>query len=158
MENLIACLAKKLLEKNLKLVTAESCTGGGIAYFLTEIPGSSKWFERGFVTYSNEAKQELLNVPQETIKKFGAVSEETAVAMAKGALENSHAQIAIAVTGVAGPGGGTKEKPVGTVWIAWVMQEKVFTEKHIFTGDRQQIRLATIQTALSQIVDMLKPC
>lgn len=150
--SLVQQLADKLLARQWHLATAESCTGGGVSYFLTEIAGSSQWFDRGFITYSNEAKQEQLNVPQETIEQFGAVSEETAKAMAVGALKNSHAQLSVAVTGIAGPDGGTEEKPVGLVWFAWATQNKVFAENIIFIGDRHTIRLQAIRFALNGLL------
>lgn len=137
-----------LLAKQWKLATAESCTGGGIAYHLTEFSGASTWFERGFVTYSNESKHELLNVPTSTIEQYGAVSEETARAMALGALEKSHAHVAISVTGIAGPSGGGKDKPIGTVWFALATPEGVITERHVFSGDRHAIRLAAIAAGI----------
>lgn len=141
------------LKKNgLKLAAAESCTGGGLCYWLTSVPGSSAWFERGFVTYSNEAKIDMLGVSSLTLDKFGAVSEQTAREMAEGALKNSRADVSIAITGIAGPDGGLPNKPVGTVWIAW--SGKPFTacaEVNIFTGDRQQIRLQSIEYALRRL-------
>lgn len=141
---------------NWQLVTAESCTGGLLASYLTEIPGSSSWFERGFVTYSNLAKEELLSVPKHLIDQFGAVSEPVAEAMAKGALQNSVGHIAVSVTGIAGPDGGSIEKPVGTVYLGWAAQGKncKVTRKQ-FTGDRQTIRLAACQEALSGILSFI---
>ena len=144
-----------LKTRHWKLVTAESCTGGGLAYWITNIPGSSDWFERGFVTYSNEAKEEQLGVPATLIKKFGAVSEEVARAMAEGALKHSHAQVSIAITGIAGPEGGTAEKPVGTVWLAWAGTTfQTQSKLNQFTGDRKKIREKTIETALSIIFSL----
>lgn len=142
-------LAKKwgevLLKNKLTCVTAESCTGGGLAYFMTNIPGSSAWFERGFVVYSNLAKTELLDVPADLIDKYGAVSEEVVMAMAEGALKNSTADIAIAITGIAGPDGGSAEKPVGTVWFGLARKNKA-TQTHCynFSGNREKIREAAI--------------
>jgi len=130
------------------LVTAESCTGGGLAYAITAIPGSSKWFERGFVTYSNESKQELLGVSSNTLEKYGAVSEQTVIEMAHGALRNSHADFSIAITGIAGPDGGTAEKPVGTVWFAWGTKDKIQSQLKFFQGDRKSIREQAIEYAL----------
>lgn len=146
-----------LKERKLVLTTAESCTGGGLGFFITAIPGSSDWYERGFVTYSNAAKIELLGVGAKTIDTFGAVSEETAKEMVEGALHNSNANTGIAITGIAGPAGGTPEKPVGTVWIAWAgptfsTQAEVMT----FTGDREKIRLSSIEWALVKLVALLK--
>lgn len=134
-------LGECLLSKNLTIATAESCTGGGIAYFLTHIPGSSQWFERGFVTYSNQAKVEMLDIDPEIIQQHGAVSEKTAEAMAKGAIQNSSATMAIAVTGIAGPQGGTVEKPVGTVWFSWASEFlKTQSQCIYFKGPRKKIR------------------
>lgn len=134
-------IGKVLSAKQLRLVTAESCTGGLVAAAVTAVPGSSEWFERGFVTYSNEAKMDLLGVKQETLQKHGAVSCETAREMAQGALKNSRAQVALSITGIAGPGGGTAEKPVGTVWLGWLIKgkESIAELKH-FSGDRRSIQ------------------
>jgi nicotinamide-nucleotide amidase len=141
-------LGEMLLHQQMKLVTAESCTGGGVASAVTEIPGSSAWFERGFVTYSNESKIELLGVPETTIERYGAVSEETALAMAEGALKNSHAQIAISITGIAGPDGGSAEKPVGTVWFGFANQQQSTAVLQCFQGDRCDIRRQAVEFAL----------
>jgi len=139
---------------NLKLATAESCTGGGLAYYITAIPGSSNWFDRGFVTYSNQAKIDMLGVKATTLDKDGAVSEAVAREMAEGALKNSEADISIAITGIAGPDGGTKEKPVGTVWIALAKKGKeTITALHHYQGDRFEIRERTIESALHQIIE-----
>ncbi len=153
LELLIEQLSQKLLAHQWKLATAESCTGGGLAYALTSLSGSSAWFERGFVTYSNSAKEELLGVQARTLTTFGAVSKQTAIEMAEGALRHSQAQVSIAITGIAGPLGGSQEKPVGTVWIALASIESptsCFTE--IFSGTRQQIREQIILTALKKIL------
>ena len=135
--------------------TAESCTGGALSEIITRIPGSSHWFERGFVTYSNAAKQELLRVPTETLDRCGAVSEETALAMAEGALANSHAHVSVAITGIAGPEGGTPEKPVGTVCIAWagrnIPPRSVST---LFQGERLQVRQQACLMALQGLIDI----
>lgn len=150
-------LGSLLLEQNLKLATAESCTGGGLAEIITRIPGSSNWFERGFVTYSNDAKQGLLAVPHNTIEQFGAVSEETAVAMAEGALENSHADISVSITGIAGPDGGTEDKPVGTVCFAWSQRGmETHAASTLFKGDRMQIRLQACMMALQGLIDLVE--
>lgn len=142
-----------LLTHKLMLVTAESCTGGLIAEMMTAVPGSSAWFDRSFVTYSNAAKIEMLDVPATIIETHGAVSEQTAYAMAEGALIHSHANISIAVTGIAGPGGGTKEKPVGTVWFGWSMENfSTQTKLQLFTGDRLSIRHQAAQFALNQLI------
>ena len=138
-----------LKQKNWRIVTAESCTGGGIAQAITDIPGSSQWFDRGFVTYSNQAKIEMLGVKSDTLERYGAVSAETAIEMAEGCLLNSEADLSIAVTGSAGPDGGTEEKPIGTVYIALAVKirKSEFYKKH-FIGNRIQIRKLTIQSAL----------
>ncbi|MDD5577854.1 MAG: CinA family protein [Methylobacter sp.] len=153
MDNELGDMAERLgqyLKVNgKKIATAESCTGGGIAQIITEVPGSSAWFDRGFVTYSNAAKVQMLGVRQETLEKYGAVSAETAKEMVAGALAHSEADIAIAVTGIAGPDGGTPQKPVGTVFIAWAWKnghDKV--EKMQFSGNRHRIREQTIKIAI----------
>lgn len=155
-ENQIIKLSKKLLTLQWKLVTAESCTGGGLAYYLTNIPGSSTWFDRGFVTYSNLSKEELLGVKPNTLTTFGAVSVETAQEMAEGALEQSQAQCSIAITGIAGPDGGSKDKPVGTVWIAFAsLNNKTEILLKKFSGNRISIREQTIQSALEFILSSI---
>ena len=153
---LCGLVANFLLEQQRKLATAESCTGGLIAATCTDLAGSSAWFERGFVTYSNEAKTELLGVPASLIERDGAVSEAVARAMVQGALTHSHAQVAVAVTGVAGPSGGSPAKPVGTVWFGWAVPGQVITEQGHFPGDRAQVRAATVQHALARLLDLLK--
>lgn len=137
------------------LATAESCTGGLIAATCTDLAGSSAWLERGFVTYSNAAKTELLGVPPELIAQHGAVSEPVVRAMALGALAHSHAQVAVAVTGVAGPGGGSPDKPVGTVWLGWAVAGQVTAECCHFAGDRAAVRLATVAHALAKLAALL---
>ena len=147
-------LAELLLKSSTKLVTAESCTGGGLAEILTRLPGSSAWFERGFVTYSNDAKMELLNVNLKTLELYGAVSEETAKEMVIGAVNNSHAQNGVSITGIAGPDGGTEEKPIGTVCLAWYLVENnIKTTRIIFEGDRQSIREQSCLLALQGLLD-----
>lgn len=150
-------LSALLIDGELVMSTAESCTGGWIAQVLTSIAGSSAWFDTGFVTYSNEAKQRLLNVPTDYFIEDapGAVSEETVRAMTNGAIENSRAQVAVAVSGVAGPAGGSTEKPVGTVWIAWQWGDKASAQRFHFPGDRQQVRAATVAKALAGLIDLL---
>ncbi len=149
--------AAALTQHGLTLATAESCTGGGLSYWLTSVPGSSDWFERGFVTYSNAAKVAMLGVPAKTIEQFGAVSSETVREMAEGALRNSHANISIAITGVAGPAGGSPEKPVGTVWIAVAKKGTPTQEQgYLFSGDRQDIRLQAIASALEKLVGIIQ--
>lgn len=145
-------LSKALQQRGWMLATAESCTGGLIAAACTDLPGSSAWFDRGFVTYSNAAKKEMLGVPAELIEQYGAVSEEVVKAMAQGAIERSNAQASIAVSGVAGPSGGTNEKPVGTVWIAWYMKaHQVHAHLHQFQGDRASIRQQAALQAVRQL-------
>jgi nicotinamide-nucleotide amidase len=139
----------------LMLATAESCTGGLIAAACTDLAGSSAWFERGFVTYSNAAKTELLGVPAELIDTHGAVSEPVVRAMVQGAVAHSHAQVAVAVTGVAGPSGGSADKPVGTVWLGWHVNGSVTTECCHFPGDRAAVRAATVQRALARLSALL---
>lgn len=142
----------KLKNLGFSLVLAESCTGGGIAYAITHIEGSSQWFDRGFVTYSNEAKQEMLGVSQQLLNTVGAVSEEVAVAMAKGALNACNADVSLAITGIAGPAGGTAEKPVGTVWLAVAnRQARVQTQLLSLQGDRASIREKSILMALEKL-------
>jgi nicotinamide-nucleotide amidase len=143
-------------DRKFKIATAESCTGGAIATLLTEIPGSSKAFERGFVTYSNESKTEMLGVDKSLIDKHGAVSAEVASAMAKGALKNSHADIAISVTGIAGPDGGTLEKPVGLVYLGVATKNGVKAAEHRFKGNRCDVRLSSIKAALSMLGEALE--
>jgi nicotinamide-nucleotide amidase len=150
-------LAGLFLKSSSKLVTAESCTGGGLAEILTRVPGSSAWFERGFVTYSNESKQDMLGVPLETLEQFGAVSQETASAMAEGALENSRADISVSITGVAGPDGGTADKPVGTVCFAWFKRgEQGKSTRICFKGDRLKIREQACLLAMQGLLDLLQ--
>lgn len=153
MHSLVEELTLLLLGKNLRMVSAESCTGGMIAAAMTDRSGSSSVFERGFVTYSNESKIEELGVKSETIETFGAVSEETAREMAGGALKNSHADIAVSVTGIAGPNGGTEQKPVGLVYIGVAIQNKSpVAWKHNFDGDRTSIRQQTMEQALTHLI------
>jgi nicotinamide-nucleotide amidase len=150
-------LAQQLLSRHWMMATAESCTGGLIAAACTDLAGSSAWFERGLVTYSNEAKTDLLGVPAELIAQQGAVSEAVARAMVTGALARSRAQVAVAVTGVAGPGGGSASKPVGTVWLAWATPQGLWSERQLFAGDRAAVRQATVEHALAQLVQHLSP-
>ena len=144
-----------LKQRDWMLATAESCTGGGISAAVTDVSGSSSWFDRGFVTYSNSAKVDLLGVSELTLSEHGAVSETTAGEMAVGALARSAARIAVAVTGVAGPNGGSLDKPVGTVCFAWATAQGVQTEKVHFDGDRAAIRQQTVQHALEGLWDRL---
>ena len=159
-------LAAQLLHRGWMLATAESCTGGLIAASCTDLAGSSHWFERGFVSYSNEAKHDMLGIPNGLIDKHGAVSEPVAQAMALGALKHSKAQVSLAVTGIAGPGGGSPGKPVGTVCFAWALPADsgptlgaetawIKSQTCHFEGDRRAVRLATLSHALSQLLLML---
>jgi nicotinamide-nucleotide amidase len=152
-DKLARWVGSALKSRKFMLVTAESCTAGQIAYVITSVSGSADWFERGFITYSNIAKQEMLGVNPKTLEHFGAVSEQTAKEMAEGALAHSHAQISIAVTGIAGPTGGTKEKPVGTVCFAWARKDaQTHTAQRHFKGDRNSIRSQVTQFALEQLL------
>jgi nicotinamide-nucleotide amidase len=155
-DDLTGQLAHLLPSRGLMVCTAESCTGGLIAAACTDRAGSSVWFERGFVTYSNASKTDLLGVPADLIVRHGAVSQEVARAMAAGALVHAQAQLAVAVTGVAGPGGGSADKPVGTVWLAWAMGSQVRTERQHFEGDRGAVRQATVVRALQGLIEMLQ--
>lgn len=156
-EQQVARLAASLLALGQRVCSAESCTGGLIAKTFTDLEGSSDWFERGFVTYSNEAKNEMLAVPVSIIEDYGAVSEAVATAMASGALRHSRADYAIAVTGIAGPGGGSEEKPVGTVWIAVASSDQIVARLYRFDGDRAAVRVATLDAALELMLDMIDP-
>jgi nicotinamide-nucleotide amidase len=149
-------VGQHLTRRNLRVTTAESCTGGWIAKSITDIAGSSDWFSEGFVTYSNQSKVRRLGVPTKVLHKHGAVSKATAVSMASGALRRAKAQVAVSVTGIAGPGGAVPGKPVGTVWIAWATRHggvtKVTTQLKRFRGDRDSVRRKTVQTALRGIL------
>jgi nicotinamide-nucleotide amidase len=155
-QSLCRLLADLMLKKQLFLTTAESCTGGLIAAACTDLAGSSQWFDRGFVTYSNAAKTDMLGVDVALISEFGAVSEQVAAAMAQGAVKHSGAQVAVAVTGVAGPTGGSAEKPVGTVWIGWCMDGQVSTQLCHFDGDRTMVRALTVQQAVQGLIKRLQ--
>jgi nicotinamide-nucleotide amidase len=156
MQDLASKVAQALKSAGAVLVTAESCTGGWVAQVLTAIPGSSAWFERGFITYSNDAKQELLGVHAETLALHGAVSEATAREMAQGALAHGKGDTALSVTGVAGPSGGTQTKPVGTVCFGWVRSgAAVRTETRHFSGDRESVRRQSVVRALEGVLEAL---
>lgn len=140
----------------LMLATAESCTGGGVAQAITEVAGSSAWFERGFVTYSNRSKQQMLGVNESTLMQHGAVSEATAREMVTGALQHSEAQVALAVSGIAGPDGGTPDKPAGTVWFAWGLKDGVtIARMHRLNGNRAEVRAQSVRIALQGVRDLL---
>lgn len=148
-------LGKLLLSQAKQISCAESCTGGGIAYAITSTAGSSGWFNRSFVTYSNEAKQDLLGVKFVTLQNFGAVSQQTVEEMAEGAAKAGEADCAIAVSGIAGPDGGSPEKPVGTVWFGFYLGGEVVADKQVFTGDRYQVREKSIAFALQKMLQLL---
>lgn len=155
---LAARVGRRLLAARRCVATAESCTGGWIAKALTDIDGSSQWFSEGFITYSNEAKTRALGVPRSVLARAGAVSEPIARAMALGALRRSGVQVAVAVTGIAGPGGAVPGKPVGTVWVAWASRRgrkiSVTTALERFKGDRQAVRRKTVRRALAGLLDL----
>jgi nicotinamide-nucleotide amidase len=155
-QHLCGLLADLMLKNNCYLATAESCTGGLIAAACTDMAGSSQWFDRGFVTYSNAAKTDMLGVDAAVIAQFGAVSEQVAAAMAQCAVKQSAAHVSVAVTGVAGPSGGSVEKPVGTVWMAWCVKGQTTTELCHFDGDRAMVRGLTVQRALQGLVERLQ--
>ena len=154
--DLAARVGRALQEKGLLLATAESCTGGGVAQAITEIAGSSEWFDCGFIAYSNASKTELLDVPAAVIAQFGTVSEEVAGAMAEGGLANSNAHISLSTTGIAGPGGAVPGKPVGTVCFGWAREHHVFTERLVFSGDRQSVREQTVIHSLQGLLRFLE--
>ena len=154
---LAALVGTKLKAQGAMLATAESCTGGWVAQAVTAVAGSSDWFERGFVTYSDAAKQEMLGVSADTLAKYGAVSEQTAREMAAGALRHSRAQLAVAITGIAGPGGGSLEKPVGTVCFAWSDSKgALVAQTRQFVGDRESVRRQSVMVALQGVLDLLE--
>ena len=156
MDILAAQVGALLKSHGLLLATAESCTGGGVAQAVTEVAGSSAWFERGFVTYSNLSKQQLLGVREDTLKQHGAVSELTVREMVAGALQHSAAQVALAVSGIAGPDGGTPDKPVGTVWFAWGLKHgEIFAQRHQLAGNRGEVRAQAVRIALQGVVNLL---
>lgn len=156
MDILAAQVGGALKSHGLMLATAESCTGGAVAMAITDIGGSSAWFERGFITYANDAKQEMLGVAQETLTRYGAVSEVVVREMVAGALVHSHAQVALAVSGIAGPSGGTPEKPVGTVWFAWgIKGGQCVAQLHHLSGGRAEIRAQSVHIALQGVLELL---
>ncbi|NLC23742.1 MAG: CinA family protein [Oxalobacter sp.] len=149
-------LGNELLRKKETLVTAESCTGGGIAQAITDIPGSSQWFDCGWVTYSNLSKTSMLHVSETLIRQYGAVSGEVVSAMAKGALQAANGSIAIATTGIAGPDGATPAKPVGTVWFGLAANNWIHTERQCFSGDRQTVREKSVEHALMLLLEFIE--
>lgn len=149
-------IGAKLKAKKEMLATAESCTGGWVGQVITAVPGTSHWYDRGFVTYSNAAKREMLGVPTDTLTRFGAVSEQTARAMAEGVLLNSQARYALSITGIAGPEGGTPEKPVGHVCFAWAGHNlETVSECVRFDGDRQRVRIQAVQHSLGRMAEII---
>lgn len=150
--DLAATAGQVLQATGLVLATAESCTGGGISQAVTDIAGSTSWFDCGFVVYSNASKTELLEVPDALIAQFGSVSEEVAAAMAEGALRNSNASVALSTTGIAGPAGAVPGKPVGTVCFGWATKNAVHTERLVFAGDRQAVREQSVRHALQGLL------
>lgn len=156
MQDLVKVIAAQLLQKKKMLATAESCTGGWIAQQLTAIAGSSEWFDCGFVTYSNDSKQQMLGVSENSLIKYGAVSSNVVVEMAEGVLNHSQATMSVATSGIAGPGGGSDDKPVGTVWFAWAQKgELTRSEKKCFSGDRESVRKQAVKYALQGILQNL---
>jgi nicotinamide-nucleotide amidase len=156
MDKLAAKVGEALKSHGLMLATAESCTGGGVAQAITEVAGSSAWFERGFTTYSNLSKQQMLGVRDTTIKQHGAVSEMTVREMVAGALRHSAAQVALAVSGIAGPDGGTVDKPVGTVWFAWGMKNgETHAKRCQLSGNRAEVRSQAVHIALQGVINLL---
>jgi len=156
LEALVKKLGDVLQERRQCLVTAESCTGGWVAKMITDVPDCSHWFERGFVTYTNRAKQEMLGVQEQTLERFGAVSEATVREMAEGALRNSHGQVAVAISGIAGPGGGSPDKPIGTVWLAWAGDAfETVAAHHLYDGDRDAVRRQAVADALEGLMELV---
>lgn len=157
LQDLTLQLAQLLTQRQFRLVVAESCTGGWLAKVLTDLPGSSEWFDRGYVSYSNQAKHTMLGVSQQTLEQFGAVSLETVGEMTQGALQKSGVDVAVAISGIAGPGGGSEEKPVGTVCFSWqISGTTLLVDQRCFDGDRDQVRLQSVVHALQQLIDLLK--
>lgn len=157
MDVLAAQLGGLLKAHGMMLATAESCTGGGVAQAVTDVAGSSGWFDRGFVTYSNLAKQQMLGVSEATLIQHGAVSEAVVREMVAGALKHSNAGFALAVSGIAGPGGGTPEKPVGTVWFGWgIRHGAIHAQRHQLCGDRAEVRAQSVRIALQGVIDLLR--
>lgn len=157
MEELAAAVGAALKSREMSLATAESCTGGWVGEAVTAVSGSSQWYDRGFITYTNQAKQDMLGVDEATLENHGAVSEETVREMARGALQHSWADVSVAISGIAGPTGGTPEKPVGLVWFAWATQNGAMrSEKHRFPGDRREVRRQAVETALKGVLALLE--
>lgn len=156
LEFLAAEVGAALKAREMTLATAESCTGGWVGAAVTSVSGSSQWYDRGFITYTDQSKQDMLGVDEATLADYGAVSEETVREMAQGALQHSWADVAVAVSGIAGPTGGTKDKPVGLVWFAWAAETgAIESEKHLFLGDRREVRRQAVETALKGVLSLL---
>ena len=153
---LAALLGERLVEMNGRLSAAESCTGGWLSKAVTDIAGSSAWFDRGFVTYSNQAKRDMLDVPEAVLREHGAVSEACVLAMSDGALRHSLAEVSVAISGIAGPGGATPDKPVGTVWLAWAMRGEVArAQRFLFAGDREAVRAQAVIAGLEGVLALV---
>jgi nicotinamide-nucleotide amidase len=156
LEQLAARVGTALKARKWMLATAESCTGGWVGQVVTAVSGSSQWYDRGFITYSNQAKQAMLGVEEATLERCGAVSEETVREMARGALSHSQADVAVAISGIAGPTGGTPDKPVGTVCFAWATRNgALYSEKYLFPGDRREVRQQAVTMALEGVWTLL---
>lgn len=156
-------IAECLIKNNKRLAVAESCTGGWVAKVLTDMAGCSAWFDRGFVTYTNESKHEMLGVTESSLNTHGAVSETTVIEMALGALKMSHADYSLSISGIAGPGGGSTEKPVGLVWFSWAekkdgKQHTLSSEQHVFDGDRDSVRRQAVMYTLKSLLKYLNAC
>ena len=157
LESLSAELGALLIEKNYFFTTAESCTGGWVGQSLTSVPGSSSWYGCGFITYSNIAKHQILDVSKDTLNSHGAVSQEVVEEMVDGALKKSRANLGVAISGIAGPGGGTKERPVGTVCLAWKLNDlPTLSVTEVFEGSRQEVRFKSVSKALKEAINLLK--
>ena len=154
--DLVRRLGEALVRRGWFVCCAESCTGGGVAAALTDVAGSSAWFDRAFVTYSNDAKREMLGVSSDTLAQYGAVSRETVIEMARGALTHSAAQLSVAISGIAGPGGGTQEKPVGTVWLAWAGPHGIDAVCEHFAGDRLAVSAASVDRAVAGLLERVR--
>jgi nicotinamide-nucleotide amidase len=148
-------LGNKLATKGWQITCAESCTGGGVGYAITTISGSSAWFKKGFITYSNDAKRDMLDVSDHTLRQYGAVSAATVEEMAAGAAKYANAEVAVAVSGIAGPDGGSPEKPVGTVWFGFYINGQIISQKLLIDGDRQTVRIKAVEFALSNTLKLL---
>ena len=157
LESLSAELGELLTEKNLLFTSAESCTGGWVGQSVTGVPGSSKWYGTGFITYSNTAKTKVLGVKKETLRNYGAVSEEVVCEMVEGALSLSNSQLGVAISGIAGPGGGSPDRPVGTVCIAWKLKDKqAIRSTFLFEGNRNEVRYKTVVKSLEEAIELIK--